>query len=371
MTSQVSIVKCRDYEPAAVFAAVARSVDLMGGIAKFVKPKSKVLVKPNLLTAQEPHFGITTHPEVVRAVIKILKKIDCQVYVGDSPSAWGRQLEKVDEVYQRTGIKDVCAQEGASLVSFENQRWNGKFPLTSWYYECDHLINIAKFKTHQLTLLTGAIKNLYGLIPGTYKIELHKNNFKPRNFSLMLVDLFQEVRPALNIIDGIVAMEGDGPGSSGKLRNTDLILSGADAVAVDSVLAMIMGVDSYSVLTNKIAAARGLGMADIKDIIILGEDLKECIGFPFMLPSSSMARKIAIPLLSVISKFVRYYPYTVRANCTKCLACVQVCPMKVVELKNDRIKYNYSGCISCFCCQESCPSNAIMLKKSFLARILG
>ncbi|MDD5282421.1 MAG: DUF362 domain-containing protein, partial [Candidatus Omnitrophica bacterium] len=179
MNAKISIVKCNSYESLAVEQAVRRTVDLLGGITCFVKPGSRVLVKPNLLMSKGPEYAITTHPQVVSSVIHILKEINCRVVIGDGPSVWGEYIENVDEVYEVTGIKKVAHDEGVELVNFDKRRMRDKFPLTSWLDECDYLINLPKFKTHGFTLITGAIKNLFGLIPGTYKTELHKNYFKP------------------------------------------------------------------------------------------------------------------------------------------------------------------------------------------------
>ncbi len=371
MNSKVAIVSCGNYESFRVCEAVRKSIDLLGGINNFIKPGSKVLVKPNLLSANDPQDGITTHPEVVRGAIRLLKGINCKIFVGDSPNILGSRPEKVNEVYEKTGMKDICQQEGVELVKFDNQRWRKNFPLTSWLDECDYLVNVPKFKTHQLTLLTGAIKNLFGLIPGTYKIELHKNNFNSQNFSDMLVDLFQEASPVLNIIDGILAMEGEGPGTSGKLRNPDLILASGDAVAVDAVLAKIMGVEPLEVLTNKEASKRHLGRAELKDITIVGENLIGVIKEPFLLPTASLKSKLSSPLVRFAFKFIKFYPYAIHKKCTRCSACVQICPEKVISLKDNRIHFDHKGCISCFCCQEVCPSNSIRVKKSLLAKFLG
>ncbi|MCU0652555.1 MAG: DUF362 domain-containing protein, partial [Candidatus Omnitrophica bacterium] len=275
MNSEISLVKCNSYEFSLVSASIRRAVDLLGGIEKFVQPASKVLVKPNLLMAKEPEFGITTHPEVVRAVIKILKEINCKVIVGDGPSVWGGFVENVEEVYAKTGIKKVCLEEQVELVEFDKRRMREKFPLTTWLDECDYFINLAKFKTHELTLLTGGVKNLFGLVSGTFKTELHKNYFDPEDFARVVVDIYAEAKPNLTIIDGILAMEGDGPATSGKLRKANVLLAGSDCVALDSVLASIMGIQPKDVLTTKIASQRGLGEANINAISILGEQLKD------------------------------------------------------------------------------------------------
>lgn len=201
MNSKISIVRCNSYEQTLVCEKVREAIELIGGIASFIKPESRVLIKPNLLMAKEPAFGIDTHPEVVRAVVKILKDINCKIFIGDGPSVWGNQAENVDTVYERSGIKKVSEEEGVELVKFEHKRWRGKFPLTTWLDNCDYLVNIPKFKTHDLTLLTGAIKNLFGLVWGTYKTELHKNYFNLNDFAKILVDIYEEAKPALTVLD--------------------------------------------------------------------------------------------------------------------------------------------------------------------------
>lgn len=371
MNSQVSIVRCNDYESHLVQQAVNKALDLLGGISNFIKPGAKVLVKPNLLMAKEPEFGIDTHPEVVRAVVKLLKEINCRIFVGDGPSVWGNQINNVDGVYERSGIKRVCSEEGVSLVNFDKRRMREKFPLTTWLDECDYLVNVPKFKTHEFTLLTGAIKNLFGLVVGTYKTELHKNYFNPDDFSRILVDVYQEAKPALTVIDGIVAMEGDGPATSGRLRQLDLLLVGSDCVALDSIMALIMGLKPLDVLTIQEAAKRGLGNADINSISVFGESLEDAIDEPFLLPSTSLRKKLPRPIIELAKKLIKYYPCVERDHCIKCAACIKACPAKVISMKDNRITFDYSGCIACFCCQEMCPASAIKVKKSLLAKLIG
>jgi len=372
MSARISLVKCSSYEPARVELAIRNSINLLGGITNFIKPGSNVLVKPNLLMSKPPEFGITTHPEVVRAVIHLLKEVNCKIVVGDGPSVWGQYIENVDEVYQVTGIKKICQEEDVRLIRFDKRRMRDKFPLTVALDECDYLINLPKFKTHEFTLITGAIKNLFGLVSGTYKTELHKNYFDPADFSKILVDIYQEAKPALTIIDGILAMEGDGPATGGKTRQLNLLLAGSDCVALDSVMAKIMGINQYEVLTTKEAALRGLGEKEISRIKIEGEDIAKLNIRPFILPKSSAKATKLPPAIKKIFKFlVRYYPYSVRLKCTRCGHCVQVCPKRCIALKKSGIKFDYHKCIACFCCQEACPAAAISVKKSILAKLIG
>jgi len=372
MNSKVSIVKCNDYEPGRVFEAARHAVNLIGGISAFIRPQSRVLVKPNLLMAKEPEFGITTHPEVVRAVIKLLKEINCKIFVGDGPSVWGKYIENVDGVYEITGIKRVCHEEGVELVRFEKRRMREKFPLTTWLDDCDYLVNLPKLKTHDFTILTGAIKNLFGLVWGTYKTELHKNYFDINDFSKILVDIYQEAKPALTLVDGVVALEGDGPATGGKLRNLNLVLASSDCVALDSIMALVMGIKPFDILSTREAHKRGLGAADINSISVSGEKMEEIIGKPFLLPTpSALKKKIPPPIVKIAKKLIRYYPCVEQDNCIKCAACIDACPTKAINMRNDRIVINYSKCIACFCCQEACPASAIKVKKSILAKMIG
>ena len=372
MKSQVSLIRCPDYDPAKVFAAVKKALDLQGGIANFIPPGSKVLVKPNLLMAKEPEAAITTHPQVVRAAIRLLKEINCKIIVGDSPSVFGDEIENVEQVYAATGITKVCAEEGVELIKLDKRRMRRGIALAAILDQCDHVVSIPKLKTHNLTMMTGAIKNLFGLVVGTYKIEMHRNFFAVKDFARVLVDIYEEVKPSLTIVDAVTALEGDGPGSAGKQRQTNLILAGIDCVALDSVLARVIGVNPFDVLTTKEAAGRGLGTADKESIEILGEKLKDVIKKPFLLPTTSLkARLIPKPVFRLIWKFIRYRPYWLDDKCIRCSACVKACPKEIVKLKNGRIVCDYSECIACFCCQEVCPQAAVKVKKSLLAKIVG
>ncbi|MCX5699426.1 MAG: DUF362 domain-containing protein [Candidatus Omnitrophica bacterium] len=410
MSAKVSVVKCNSYEPAIVELAVRDTINLLGGITNFIKPGSCVLVKPNLLMSKPPEFGITTHPEVVRAVIHLLKEINCKIVVGDGPSVWGQYIENVEEVYEVTGIKKVCRDENVSLVNFDKRRMRDKFPLTVALDECDHLISLPKFKTHEFTplpvkprslergckvcvvmfspkpralargagftLITGAIKNLFGLVSGTYKTELHKDYFAPADFAKILVDIYQEAKPHLTIIDGILAMEGDGPATGGKLRQLNLLLAGGDCVALDTVMAKIMGIAHEEVLTTKEAALRNLGEAALSRIKIEGEDIDKLNIRPFILPKNRAVcagKVINLPpiIKKIFKSLVRYYPYSLRLKCTRCGHCVKVCPKGCIDLKKNGIKFYYNRCIACFCCQEACPAAAIGVKKSLLAKLIG
>ena len=370
MSSSVALVRCSDYSSSLVEQAIRQAISLLGGIDKFIKANSRVLIKPNLLTDKEPESGIVTHPEIVRAVIKVLKDINAQIYVGDSPSALHADIEEVNRVWERSGVKQVTEQEGIELVRFSQSQWYKKFPLTTWLSEVDYLISLPKFKTHDLTILTGAIKNLFGLIPGIYKVELHKRYYAPMSFARMLVDLYEISKPTLTIVDGVVALEGEGPASRGRRRDLGLIVVGTDCVSIDSILALIMGLKPEHILTTQQASARKLGSSRIEDIQILGEKLSTFISKPFRLPATTFKYRIPKPIFEFAKRFISFYPSIDLGVCSRCTDCIKICPQKVITQNGDRITIDYSGCISCFCCQEVCPDAAISVKRSFFAKFI-
>jgi uncharacterized protein (DUF362 family)/ferredoxin-like protein FixX len=371
MKSQVSIVRCGSYGRAEVERAVRSCVGLLGGIEKFIRPGSRLLIKPNLLSAAVPEKGVTTHPEIVRAAAKLAQEAGVEVIIGDGPSVWMGVAEDLEEVFKKTGMREIADELNIKLVDFNNPRWHGSFPLTRHLDAVDAVLSLPKFKTHNLTILTGAIKNLFGLVPGTYKTELHKRFLQAGDFCKMLVEIYKEAPPSLSIVDAVVAMEGEGPGSSGSLRNLGLILASRDAVALDSILSVIMGFKPEQILTTKEAARRQLGESDLRSIEVLGEDLKSLKVKPFILPATSVLNKIAQPLLDIAKNFIKFYPRINRKKCILCRGCVVVCPAKAISVKFEAIQIDYTKCFSCFCCQEACPHAAIRIKKSLLAKLVG
>lgn len=382
MKSQVSIVRCATYNQDELFLKVRQAIELIGGIEKFVKRGSKVLLKPNLLMAIEPEAGITTHPEFVRSVIRLLKEINCKIYIGDGPSVFGGYIEDILKVYERTGVKQIADEEKIELVIFEKRFMpalpagrQGYFPLTTWVRECDYIVNLPKFKTHNFMLLTGAIKNLFGLIPGTFKLECHKNFFQQEKFAEVLLDIHQAVKPALSIVDGISGIEGNGPATSGIKRNFGLILAGADSLAIDVLLARIMDIQPDYVFTNKEAARRNIGNADENNIEIKGEKLSSCIIADFKLPGASLKQALVnkFPgfIANILKKLITIQPKIDSDACRLCESCLKNCPQATMSVKKGKLVIDYAQCISCFCCQEACPYGAIAVKKSFLARVLG
>ena len=367
------MVKCPDYGPAGVEAAVKRAVDLLGGIERFVRRDEKVLLKPNLLTDALPEKGVDTHPEVVRAVIRLLRGVTRNIVCGDSPSVWGEKKE-INRVYEVSGIEKVCREEGVELVYFNQVRMVNGYPLASRAFSCDRMINIPKFKTHGFTVLTACLKNLYGLVVGMHKMKLHFDYPKPRDLSRVIVDIYAARKPDLNICDGIVAMEGDGPGSAGILKKMGLIAASADGLCLDMVLGRLMGLAPADVPTTREAVRRGLGPENFSDIEILGGGITGFMPEGFQLPRTSLlARLPPLPafLARLMTTCLSLRPYIDASRCKMCGVCRKSCPADAICLGKGRLEIDRSRCILCLCCQETCPHNAVDLRKGFLLKLLG
>jgi Pyruvate/2-oxoacid:ferredoxin oxidoreductase delta subunit len=232
--------------------------------------------------------------------------------------------------------------------------------------ESDVVINLPKLKTHTLTLLTGAVKNMFGAVPGFRKAEMHKLFPRPGEFASMLVDLFGQVRPALNIMDAILSMEGNGP-SSGSPKETGLIAVSDDAVALDAVISGVIGFPPDRIDTTRLAGQRGLGVSDREKIEVTGDAASVIVG-DFDLPSNLGMRLIPGPVARLVAPLVWLKLVIDKDKCTGCEMCFKSCPVKTIEPDGDKFRVVHEGCVQCMCCHELCPENAVEIKLSWLAR---
>ena len=272
--ARVALVPCNSYDEEKVFAAVQTGVNLMGGISAFVKPDEKILLKPNLLSKALPQRAITTHPAVFSAVARLLREEGyTHISYGDSPGSPTATPQKaaescgIGEAAQKYGIA-LADFESGSIVTFPKGYRAKSFYLCHGVQEADAFINLPKMKTHALERITGAVKNLYGCICGINKAAGHAQYPDSTVFAEMLADLHRYVKPRLHIMDGIVAMEGNGP-TSGTPKAMNLLLFSDDPVALDTVFAALVNLDPATVPTNTAGAAAGIGTCNPDDIGIL------------------------------------------------------------------------------------------------------
>lgn len=372
--SEVAIVRCPDYEQDAVDKAVQAALDLIGGLGQWVSPGDRVLLKPNILSSKPPEAGVTTHPAVIKAVVRAVKEAGGIPLVGDSSGGMiaGQSPTRVSLV--TTGIQAAAEEAGAQVINFdlagvhESANPGGRIPV---YYiakpilDADVVISLPKLKTHSATLFTGAVKNMYGTIPGFRKAEYHRLAPKPTDFAEVLVDIFARSRTRLAIMDGIVAMEGNGP-AAGPTRKLGLLLAGSDCVALDAVASAIIGFRPSDIATTRVAAGRGLGEAELSKITVRGVPLEEARVTDFELPSNAMMEKMPDFVIKSLLGVLTARPEVDPAKCTGCEFCVQNCPVGVMRLQNKVPVIEYDQCISCLCCQELCPQRAVELKQQHL-----
>jgi len=366
MKAKVAIVRCKDYERIKVEQAVKKAFDLLGGMSTLIKRGEKVLIKPNVLSARLPEDGICTHLEVIRAVVKLVRDCGALPCIGDNP---GGSLSAA-KAYEGSGLTSLAKEVGVELKEAKGIKVVNGIPIASYFFECDKIINLPKMKTHILMGLTGAIKNMYGAVAGLHKSELHKKFPSPEEFAEVLIDTFEIVKPNLVLMDGIVSMDQDGP-SSGRLRNPGLLIAGEDSVAIDAVFAELAGIKSLSVITTKKAYMRKLGEADLRNIEVLGENIKDNLINDFKIPGTLGLAVILGPFVKFAAGFVKFGPYINKKLCKKCMVCRDSCPVQAITIDPKNSSINLKKCIRCMCCHEVCPYKAVGLKKNVLARRFG
>lgn len=363
MPMPVNLVECSDYP--AVAEALPRLLATLGGMGRFVKPGQSVLVKPNLLSDHTPDEAVTTHPEVVRAVIRMVKEAGANPWVGDSPAV----VSDLRRVWERTGIGSVCREESVPLVNMEKagsrsfEEGGIRFTIATPVLEADAIISVPKVKTHVLTGLTGAIKNLYGTVPGLQKTSFHKTCPYPQDFARLLVAIYRRVNPVLSIADGVVGMEGNGP-SAGLPIRLGFLAASPDAAALDVVLCRTLGLEPRNIVHLEAARAAGLGVQEWSDIVIGGEPVSALSKRAYRLPSTVPIEYVPAWLIRLVQPLIYHRP-AFSAACVYCGKCVKACPVEALSISaGSRPLLKADECIACCCCQEICPERAIEMRPS-------
>ena len=367
--TKVAIAKCLSYDEG-LGQAMHTVLDRIGGIRSFVRPGQSVLVKPNLLSDREPVQAVTTHPEVIRVLARMLKAAGARPFVADSPA----NVAKVERVWERSGMRAVCREEDVPLVSLEKA---GSIPFTvdgmvfavaKSVIEADVIITVPKVKTHVLTIMTGAVKNMYGVIPGFAKTTLHRNYPTPRRFGALLAALYSKVVPQLAIADGIVGMEGDGPAAGQPVR-LGFLAASADSVALDTTLCRLLKVDPRAVPYFAELRRRQLGETDWEHIEVVGDAIDSIAPKRFRVPGTLRSRLIPGWLVAMLRPLVWIRPAFGDA-CVPCGLCEKACPMQALRVeKGAKPKLAPKRCIGCCCCHEICPHGAIVMASSPLLNL--
>lgn len=367
---KVSLVRCASYNQEAVNSSVEQALAMIGGIGRFVKPGQKVLLKVNALTPKPPEAAVTTHPAIIKAVVGQVKKAGGIPLVGDSSGGMIAGQAPTKQTFHVSGIARAAEEAGAELINFDVsgvEPINATGPIRILHLakpvlEADVVISLPKLKTHSAAVFTGAVKNMYGCIPGFRKAEYHRMVPKLKDFSELLVDIFAAARPVLVIMDAIVGMEGNGP-SAGKPREVGLVVASEDSVAVDAVASSIIGLNPFDVHSTRIAHKRGLGVGELSGIEIQGLNLAEVKIHDFDLPSNAMLETAPGFIISGVLSLLKARPEINSSTCAGCRFCVESCPVEAMDMKGKVPSIDYKKCISCLCCQELCPQKAVEMKQ--------
>jgi uncharacterized protein (DUF362 family)/Pyruvate/2-oxoacid:ferredoxin oxidoreductase delta subunit len=376
--STVAVVYCDSYEQEKVFQALKRAVDLIGGAGAVVRRGERVLLKPNVLAGVPPERCATTHPSVLKAAGRVFGEIGARLFYGDSPG-FGQpaaQMKKAGlaDAAEELGIEPADFDNGKT-VSFEGSPFTRRFVLAQGVLDSDCLISLAKFKTHQLTRITGAVKNQFGCIPGLLKPEYHVKMSDPHDFSRMLVALTLFLGPRLYVLDAISAMEGNGPRSGDPVKLNALLVS-RDPVALDATGCRIVNLEPAYVPTMEPGKEWGLGVYDSAEIELVGDPIEQFFYPDFSVERSPVRHDGEKGALSWLKQLVSARPAIDKKRCVRCGVCVDTCPVnpKAIDWVGKAGKrppvYTYRRCIRCFCCQELCPERAIYVKTPPVGRMV-
>lgn len=337
---KVSVIKCDDY--CKVKSAIKHAVDLLGGFQKYIKEGNTVLLKPNWGSCMPPYSGFVTHPDFIKAVAELVEDAGGKALIGDIYAGVDDDSHIFKEITEGMGSQVIdLKKEGFVVKNIPDYDIVDRIGLTEKIFEVDCVINIPKLKTHGITFLTGAVKNLFGCVEPQLRLLLHLR-FNNLDFNRALADIYSVIKPriTLNIMDAVDAIEG-GFALKGNKKRVGLVLSSEDAVCLDAVSAAITG-HNPSELPLINYASKNNPAYNIKNIEILGESLADVVVKDFK--KNEAVTKGRTLKLNINKE-----------KCAACGRCVKSCP--VGAIKDYEIDNNI--CIRCFCCEEVCPKEAI------------
>jgi len=378
---RVALVPCNDYKDAP--AAVAKAIDLVGGVDNILQKEEKLLLKPNFLAKCPPEKACTTHPAVFRGVAEYLQSHGfTNLFYGDSPGHGDTAA-----IAKECGVGAIAEELSIPLGDFtagtKTAYTDGitekEFILCNGVLAADGIVNICKMKAHMLERITGAQKNIFGCVFGLNKGASHVKHPDATEFAKMLADLNNFVKPRLHIMDGVVAMEGNGP-QSGTPKAMNVILASTDSVALDTVFASLVYLDPALVPTNVIGAMRGVGVTDPAEIEVVTPngtltvaEAQKAYGDKTFDVYRGKEDKGEIKFLRPFKKLIRRRPKIKKDLCVACGICVKSCPVEGSALrfkkKGKPPVYDYDKCIACYCCQEMCPKKAIYAYQNPITKI--
>ena len=376
--SKVALLKCEEYQLELIKNKLLEGLSFFGGLKSFIKKDDRVFIKLNCVGPFEAEKAITTHPIFVKAVIQLVKEITTNIIIGDNPAT-----KDLLFTLKKNGLYDVIVEEnleiinGREFTTITNSKCHvySAFQVSKAMVDVDVMINLPKLKTHSLAYMTGAQKNLFGFIFGLNKAGWHVKASNPLEFGEAINDLYGAIlntykdKKILNIMDGIVGLEGEGPSSGGLPKQASAILISPDGISLDRVAVEVVHLDVNKLFINNIGGTRGYGENNLEKITILGNQLSDFQSVHFLPPKDSLGNLgLKMLRLKMVRNLLLEHPVIKHSECIKCGECAKICPPKTMTIKPGQFpKLDKSHCIRCWCCSEVCPQNAIKKSKRPIA----
>ncbi len=375
----VSLQSCENYDFNLVYNTIMQNVKDLGGLEKYINKGETVLLKVNMLMKRKPEEATTTHPTYVKALCKVLVDYGVNVVIGDSP---GGPFNKniLSSMYKYVGYENVASEIGCTL-NYNCESFTKKYPngfllknivMTDMLNDVDKVISCSKLKTHGMMTFTGAVKNMFGTVPGIKKAEYHFNMTSHDDFADCLVDICGAASPILSFMDGIVGMEGEGP-SGGSPVDIGVSIASSSTYHLDIVACNIINLDFDRVPTIRRCVERKICTNDLSDINIIGEDLTSFIVEKYDIPETKLigfTTSLPKPIEKFINRHIQPKPIFNYSTCVACGICKDSCPAKVISMDTGKPKVELEQCIRCFCCQELCPIKAVTVKRPLMLKLL-
>lgn len=372
MGEQVFLSRCPGYE-------LERLEELVGelfcglGVYEELKPGMLAVVKPNLVIKAKPEEAVTTHPNLVAAVGRCLKKAGARVLIAESPG--GPYTPAVmKSIFAACGYPELAKREGFELytacksreVSLPDGKRCRRMTVLEPFLDGDYIVNLAKLKTHCMLDMSGAVKNLFGAVPGLMKPELHCRFPEREAFAEMIVDLCELIRPQLSVIDAVEAMQGNGP-TGGEKRFVGALVASKSPYAADLAAASLIGFSPMELPLLRNAADRGLCPQSLAELDMRGGAPLEALRVPDFKRAESSSTDFLMRLPAFLRPFAKKVttpaPKIRTKDCVGCGKCAESCPRHTIRIREKKAEIHYQECIRCFCCHEMCPKRAIDIRR--------
>ncbi len=375
----VSIVSCPSYESNDVRPALTRVLEPLGGL-DWVTPGMRIAIKANLVSMMKPDRAATTHPALLCALVTMLKEKGADVIIGDSPGGL-YNATALSHIYNATGMRDTEAC-GAKLnrnfdireTTYEDGMVLHDFTYTAYLDDVDAIINFCKLKTHGMMGMSAVAKNMFGVVPGTFKPEYHFRFPDHLDFAKMILDLnsYFSSKVKLCLVDAVIGMEGNGP-TQGTPRHIGAMLASHSPHSLDLVCASLIGLNISDVPTLQVAEENGWIPKTIADLHLYGDPSAFTVSdFETVHVKKSMEFAGSGTFASMFLRgALRAEPRVEKKSCVGCRKCADICPAHVITMKNNVPQIDRKNCITCFCCQEFCPVGSMKVHRPLIARMLN